>query len=185
VNIVLVAGGAILLVLCSRTYKRGIQFKRTSRAALIALLFSGLLLTTLVYAADVEARASTKHANARGMLAMLQIAGIGFMVVGTCGLLSKLRPHELWMPQDPPFESYQPYKPAYTPTFPISPIVTPPIYEHSTLTLVEAARYLRISEHDVLQLIDEGSIIAVRRGSTYLVTRRALNDFARAEQLGL
>jgi excisionase family DNA binding protein len=181
----LLAGGIVLIVLNSLINSRGIQFKRARQAAFLLLLIYGLLMTTLVYAAEVESRAAEKRSTPHTVPAMLEITGIGLMVVGVCGMLSKVRARALWLPQDVPFENYQPYKPAYTSTFPISPIVTPPIYEHSAMTLAEAARYLRISEHDVWQLIDVGSIIAMRRNGTYLITRRALNDFARSEQLGL
>ncbi|MCB9453140.1 MAG: helix-turn-helix domain-containing protein [Anaerolineaceae bacterium] len=46
----------------------------------------------------------------------------------------------------------------------------------SVLTVDEAARYLRISESDVLQLIDEGRITAARIGGDYRIARVVLDE---------
>ncbi|MFN8371898.1 MAG: helix-turn-helix domain-containing protein [Anaerolineae bacterium] len=179
--ITLVVG--IVLIVC--TALSSIPHKGARRIVLLLPVITGLLLTTLVHAADAEINQDGEEADQHQILILLEVAGVGLTIVGICGLLSKIRVASLWMPNDTPFESYKPFKPAYTSTFPISPIVTPPIFEHSSMTLSEAARYLRISEHDVRMLIDEGSILATQRGASYLITRRALDDFAYHEQFRL
>jgi excisionase family DNA binding protein len=50
------------------------------------------------------------------------------------------------------------------------------------MTVSEAARYLKISDHDVLQLIDEGSIRANKdRHGYFTVTKQALDEFSNKE----
>ncbi len=182
--LLLVLAGGMALLVCSTLSNT--RLKRVRKASLLMPLIAGLLLTTLVHAAEVEALPQQDDSQHQ-MLMSLEIAGVGLIIFGVCSLLCKVRLTSLWLPNDAPFESYKPFKPlkpAYT-SFPVSPIVTPPIFEHSAMTLTEAARYLRISEHDVRMLIDEGSIIATARGNTYTITRRALDDFAYGEKFGI
>lgn len=69
------------------------------------------------------------------------------------------------------------------PAFPARETPSPATPFPAVLTLAEAARYLRISEHDVYQLIDEGSIPASRdAGGTFRIARSALDDFRSSER---
>jgi excisionase family DNA binding protein len=45
------------------------------------------------------------------------------------------------------------------------------------MTVAEAAAYMRVSESDVLTLIDEGKLGAAKIGSTYRIARIAVDDF--------
>lgn len=47
----------------------------------------------------------------------------------------------------------------------------------SVMTLTEAAAYLRASEQDVLDLIDDGKLPAARVGGAYRIARRAIDDY--------
>lgn len=47
----------------------------------------------------------------------------------------------------------------------------------SVMTLAEAAAYLRASEQDVLDLIDDGKLPAARVGGAYRIARRAIDDY--------
>jgi excisionase family DNA binding protein len=47
----------------------------------------------------------------------------------------------------------------------------------SIMTVAEAAAYLRVSEQDVLDLIDEGKLPAARVGGAYRIARRAVDDY--------
>jgi excisionase family DNA binding protein len=145
----------------------------------------GLVLTTLVHAASVDASSGDQPFEQQQIFSVLQIMGISLIVFGMYATLTRVRHSSIWLPHDAPFEAYKPFKPAYTTSrFATNPFPPPP-FEHNALTLNQAAHYLRISEHDVWQLIDEGSIIAMKRGSSYLITRRALDDFAYSEKFGL
>ncbi len=178
---IVLIGGTLLLALSNHSTPRSKRFYKT---ALLTPLLVGLLLTTFVYAATADARGNEPTEEQQHLWSMLQITGVCLIVIGTCSLVIKIRETGFWLPKDTPFENYKPFKPAYISTFPAAPI-TAPTFEPQTMTLADAARYLRVSEHDVWQLADEGSIVAIRRGSTYVVTRRALDDFAQREQFGL
>lgn len=45
------------------------------------------------------------------------------------------------------------------------------------MTVAEAAAYMRVSESDVLELIEQGRLGAARIGSTYRIARIAIDDF--------
>ena len=45
------------------------------------------------------------------------------------------------------------------------------------MTVTEAAAYMRVSESDVLELIEQGKLGAARIGSTYRIARIAIDDF--------
>jgi excisionase family DNA binding protein len=47
------------------------------------------------------------------------------------------------------------------------------------MTVAEAAAYMRVSEADVLSLIDQGKLGAARIGDTYRIARIAIEDFMR------
>jgi excisionase family DNA binding protein len=47
------------------------------------------------------------------------------------------------------------------------------------MTVAEAAAYMRITEADVLSLIDQGKLGAARIGDTYRIARIAIEDFMR------
>jgi excisionase family DNA binding protein len=160
------------------------RLKRVRRLIVLAPLLLGLTLTTLVRAANVDANSSDQAYEFQQVFDVLDITGVALIVIGVCAVLSKVRYWTLLLPTDAPFEAYKPFKPAYPSKFATNPI-PPPLFEPNMLSIGEAARYLRISEHDVWQLIDEGSIIAVKRGMSYVITRRALDDFAHAEKFGL
>jgi excisionase family DNA binding protein len=172
-------GGTLLLVLSAFSSPRS---KRLRKTVILTPLLAGLLITTFVQAADVRRDQSDEQHQ---LLTALQIMGVGLVVLGCCSLLSKMRFETLWLPNDAPFDTYKPFKPAYPSKFATAPILKPTHFQRNSITLADAARYLRISEHDVLQLIDEGSIIAFKRGNVYQITRRALDDFARQEKFGL
>jgi excisionase family DNA binding protein len=59
----------------------------------------------------------------------------------------------------------------------------PPVEEEFPrfMDVAQAARYLKISEHDILNLIDEGSIAAQRDGDGFTISRAALDEFERKE----
>jgi excisionase family DNA binding protein len=173
----------MLLFICSSLSNT--RLKRVRRIAILLPLLLGLVLTTLVHAASVDAGVGEQPFEQQQVFSVLQIMGISLIVFGMYATLTRVRHSSIWLPSDAPFEAYKPFKPAYTASrFATNPIPPPP-FEHNALSLSEAARYLRVSEHDVRMLIDEGSIIAMKRGSIYLVTRRALDDFAHSETFGL
>jgi excisionase family DNA binding protein len=45
------------------------------------------------------------------------------------------------------------------------------------MTVAEAAAYMRISEAEVLALIEQGKLAAARIGDTYRIARIAIDDF--------
>ncbi len=45
------------------------------------------------------------------------------------------------------------------------------------MTVAEAAAYMRVSESDVMSLIDQGKLGAARIGDTYRIARIAIDDF--------
>lgn len=45
------------------------------------------------------------------------------------------------------------------------------------MTVAEAAAYMRVSESDVLELIEQGKLGAARIGSSYRIARIAIDDF--------
>jgi excisionase family DNA binding protein len=47
------------------------------------------------------------------------------------------------------------------------------------MTVAEAAAYMRVTEAEVLDLIDRGKLGAARIGSTYRIARIAIEDFMR------
>lgn len=179
---IVLAGGMLLLVYGSLSTTR---LKRVRRLIVLAPLLLGLTLTTLVRAANVDASSSDQAYEFQQVFDVLHITGVALIVIGVCAVLAKVRYWTLLLPTDAPFEAYKPFKPAYTSKFATNPIPPPPLFEPNMLSIGEAARYLRISEYDVLQLVDEGSIIAVKRGMSYVITRRALDDFAHSEKFGL
>jgi excisionase family DNA binding protein len=63
---------------------------------------------------------------------------------------------------------------------PYTPIngVTPPV--PNILTVPEAAAYLRVSEGEVIRLIDDGKLAAARIGDSYRIARIAIEDFMKA-----
>lgn len=67
-----------------------------------------------------------------------------------------------------------PKTPDYTPqTNPVMRPQQPP----SVMTVAEAAAYMRVSEQEVLNLIDGGKLAAARIGDTYRIARIAIDDF--------
>ncbi len=52
-----------------------------------------------------------------------------------------------------------------------------PLAVPSVMTVAEAAVYLRASEQDVLDLIDDGKLPAARVGGVYRIARRAIDDY--------
>jgi excisionase family DNA binding protein len=48
---------------------------------------------------------------------------------------------------------------------------------HDILTVPEAAAYLRVSEQEVMRLIDEGKLPAARIGDSFRIARIAIDDF--------
>ncbi len=58
---------------------------------------------------------------------------------------------------------------------PLTP-TPPPVVFGSVLTVSEAARYLKVSETEILQLIDEGRIAAARIGGDYRIARVVLDE---------
>lgn len=57
------------------------------------------------------------------------------------------------------------------------PMRTVPQQVPDIMTVAEAAAYMRVSETDVLNLIDEGKLGAAKIGSTYRIARIAIDDF--------
>lgn len=53
----------------------------------------------------------------------------------------------------------------------------------SVMTVTEAAAYLRVSEAEVLALIEENRLGAARVGDTYRIAKRALDDFLSGDNL--
>lgn len=180
--LIVLVGGMLFLVYSSLSTTR---LKRVRRMALLMPLWLGMLLTTFVYAANVDASSGERPYAYQEVFEILKITGVALIGIGVCVALTKVRYSSIWLPTDTPFEGYKPFKPAYPSKFATNPIPPPPLFEPNMMSIGEAARYLRVSEYDVLQLVDEGSIIAMRRGNSYVITRRALDDFAHAEKFGL
>lgn len=65
--------------------------------------------------------------------------------------------------------------------YPVPPTVqAPPAMPQQVpniMTVAEAAAYMRVSESDVLALIDQGKLGAARIGDTYRIARIAIEDF--------
>ncbi len=61
--------------------------------------------------------------------------------------------------------------PFYQPTPP------PPAPVPNIMTVAEAARYMRVSENEVLDLINGGKLAAARIGDSYRIARIAIEDF--------
>ncbi|MBZ0277930.1 MAG: helix-turn-helix domain-containing protein, partial [Anaerolineae bacterium] len=57
-----------------------------------------------------------------------------------------------------------------------------PVSVPSVLTLTEAAQYLRISEAEVIQLIDDGRIAAARIGGNYRIARVVLDELLQSRE---
>lgn len=67
-----------------------------------------------------------------------------------------------------------PQTPDYTPqTNPAMRPAQPP----SVMTVAEAAAYMRVSEQEVLNLIEQGKLAAARIGDSYRIARIAIDDF--------
>lgn len=58
--------------------------------------------------------------------------------------------------------------------------LTPQSQTPNILTVPEAAAYLRVSEEEILRLIEEGQLGAVRFGDSYRIARIALDNFMSA-----
>jgi excisionase family DNA binding protein len=58
-------------------------------------------------------------------------------------------------------------------TAPANPSARPP----DIMTVAEAAAYMRVTEKEVLGLIDQGKLGAARIGDTYRIARLAIEDF--------
>ena len=70
-----------------------------------------------------------------------------------------------------PMQSTRPFSPT-----PITPHVP------DILTVPEAAAYLRVSEAEVMRLIDEGKLPAARIGDSFRIARIAIEDFLKQER---
>lgn len=67
-----------------------------------------------------------------------------------------------------------PQTPDYAPqTKPVMRPQEPP----NVMSVAEAAAYMRVSEADVMKLIDQGKLAAARIGDTYRIARIAIDDF--------
>jgi excisionase family DNA binding protein len=68
-------------------------------------------------------------------------------------------------------------------TLPVSPAqpfgqpIATPLRVPDILTVPEAAAYLRVSEAEVMRLIDEGKLPAARIGDSFRIARIAIDDF--------
>lgn len=58
----------------------------------------------------------------------------------------------------------------------------PPVSVPSVMTLAEAAQYLRISQAEVIQLIDDGKIAAARIGGDYRIARVVLDELLQSRE---
>ena len=66
------------------------------------------------------------------------------------------------------------------PASPMRPFATPNMMQpsvHDILTIPEAAAYLRVSEEEVMRLIDDGKLPAARIGDSFRIARIAIDDF--------
>ncbi|NWF67653.1 MAG: helix-turn-helix domain-containing protein [Chloroflexi bacterium] len=185
----LMAAGLTLLALVTLTsYTLRVRRKRLRRMLKLTPLSCGLLLTMLVRAADTPFIADSWYQN--HMTGILQILGVGLAVIGGSALLPRVRFSRLLRPPGVPFAPEPTFESRYGDS-PSIPVPALPLVDSSThlsthlMSLGEAARFLHISEHDVWQLVDEGSITATRTGGGYLIARRALDDFLRHERFGL
>ena len=66
------------------------------------------------------------------------------------------------------YASPQWHQPAQTPTVTRVPDI---------MTVAEAAAYMRVSEREIMSLIDQGKLGAARIGDTYRIARIAIEDF--------
>jgi excisionase family DNA binding protein len=72
--------------------------------------------------------------------------------------------------------------PVITATSPPATQTPPQVTFPSILTVAEAARYLRVSEAEILQLIDDGRIAAARIGGDYRIARVVLDELLQPDQ---
>ena len=68
-----------------------------------------------------------------------------------------------------------PQTPDYTPQA-ANPVMRPQ-QPPSVMTVAEAAAYMRVSESEVLNLIEQGKLAAARIGDSYRIARIAIDDF--------
>jgi excisionase family DNA binding protein len=135
------------------------------------MLMSPLLISVLL-SAMIGASGNDSHYKTVQVIELITVvAAVGAAVM----LLVDMRLSDFWRPRDFPLIPEQAFDDYY--------YVPPHFLEpYPVLTISEAARYLGISDYDVWQVIDEGSIAATKIGSTFMVTRQALSDFERAEK---
>ena len=81
-----------------------------------------------------------------------------------------------WLIAKGPSQPVKPMKP-YFPTQPQPPLQQMEPVFGKVLTLAEAARYLRVSEDDVLELINSNQLAAARVGGEYRIARIAIDDY--------
>jgi excisionase family DNA binding protein len=63
---------------------------------------------------------------------------------------------------------------------PETPVLAPSVpLTSNVLTVPEAAQYLRVTELEIQQLIDDGRLAAARIGGSYRIAKSALDDFLR------
>lgn len=62
-----------------------------------------------------------------------------------------------------------------------TPMQSMPTRVPDILTVAEAAAYLRVSEAEVMRLIDEGKLAAARIGDSYRIARIAIDDFMQSD----
>jgi excisionase family DNA binding protein len=55
---------------------------------------------------------------------------------------------------------------------------------HDILTVPEAAAYLRVTEDEVMRLIDEGKLPAARMGDSFHIARIAIDDYLKEAKSG-
>ena len=57
------------------------------------------------------------------------------------------------------------------------PLTLPPAQPPRIMTVAEVAAYLRVTEADVIKLIEAGKLGAARIGDTYRIAKIAVDDF--------
>ncbi len=150
--------GGLFALLTGRIRLWGNKTVRGERARLIGiiLMIPGPLALMLGVIIGFNARTMDEVTRNLGTISIIELVG-----VLTCFIIAA------YLYSTAPDDSL-------TETAPLVSIPT-----SSVLTVAEAAGYLRVSESDVLAMIEEGRLPAARIGGEYRIARSAIDDALR------
>lgn len=132
------------------------------RTRLIGLLLMAPLVVGLLAGAFIGQSSGVLDFESIQSAALLELVALIIAFGAVYYLISTTPPSDTM--------SIPPMRPFMPPT-PVQPQVP------DILTIAEAAAYLRVSEDDVMRMIDEGKLPAARIGDSFRIARIAIDDF--------